>query len=485
MILALDQGTTSSRSILFDRDGNSVAKSQRTFAQHYPLPGWVEHDPEEIWNSQLETIIEVLKISSRPPLAIGITNQRETTLIWERKSGKPIAPAIVWQDRRTAGDCEALAATDDAAWIREKTGLPIDAYFSATKIRWLLANLPGAREAAEQGELAFGTIDTFLLWRLTEGRVHATDVTNASRTLLMDLKTGSWSRELCEVMEVPMALLPEIRPSSASYGETNLFGSSIPIRAMAGDQHAATFGQAGFEPGTAKNTYGTGCFLLLGTGPEIVRSSHGLLSTVAWHIQDRPLNYALEGSVFSAGAAVQWLHEELKIADSPLEVEELAKTVADANGVIMVPAFTGLGAPHWDPHARGTVVGLTRGANRGHLCRAALDAIAFQTADLVRAIEADYGKSLTEIRVDGGGATSDFLMQLQADILGIPVVRPTETETTARGVAFLAGLSIGMWGSLSEVGALWKEERRFEPRELDHDPMESWQRAIERAKGWA
>ncbi len=483
MILALDQGTTSSRSILFDREGNSVVKSQRQFPQHYPHPGWVEHDPEEIWSSQVETIREALSNAQTQPLAIGITNQRETTLIWDRKTGKPIAPAIVWQDRRTASDCEYFEALGLASKIRERTGLPLDAYFSATKIRWLLANVPGARAAAERGELAFGTIDTFLLWRLTEGRVHATDATNASRTLLFDIQTQSWSDDLCEIFDIPKSLLPLVQPSSSYFGETTLFGKSIPIHGVAGDQHAATFGQATFKPGQVKNTYGTGCFLLMLTGDKIVRSTHGLLSTIGWQLNHQPVTYALEGSVFSAGAAVQWLHEELKIAASPQEVEALAQTVPDSDGVVMVPAFTGLGAPHWDPHARGTIVGLTRGSNRAHLCRAALDAIVYQTLDIVRAIEADSKTKLTEMRVDGGGSTSDFLMQLQADVLGIPVVRPTETETTARGVAFLAGLSLGLWGSTEEVGRLWKEQRRFEPRDTVRR-ADDWHRAIERAKDW-
>ena len=487
-ILALDQGTTSSRAILFDHNGNAVQKSQRAFRQIYPKPGWVEHDPVDIWQSQFETAREVIAEFQGDILAIGITNQRETTLIWDRETGAPIYPAIVWQDRRTAIHCEEVASSEHAHRIREATGLPIDPYFSATKIAWILDHVDNARSQANRGRLAIGTVDSYLLWRLTEGQVHATDPTNASRTMLFDLRTGRWSEELCELFGVPMAILPEIRPSSSNFGSTSLFGREIPITGVAGDQHAATYGQACFEANMAKNTYGTGCFLLATTADKIQSSNHGLLSTTAWQLNGQPLQFALEGSIFVAGAAIQWLCDELRIADSPDEVNVLAQSVADTNGVVMVPAFTGLGAPHWDPYARGTILGLTRGSNRNHLCRAVIESIALQTADLVQAMGSDSGVNLTELRVDGGGSQSDFMMQMQADYLGIPVVRPEEIETTARGVAFLAGLAIGFWSNQTEITDLWHEARRFVPA-ISSDEREGkldrWHRAINHAKGWS
>lgn len=480
-ILALDQGTTSTRAILFDAMGNAIKKAQRPLAQHYPQPGWVEHDPAEIWEAQLGTMREAGSGREREIRAIGITNQRESTVIWDRRTGQPVGPVIVWQDRRTAALCDALREQGHAPFIRESTGLELDPYFSATKIAWVLS------QGHDPSNLAFGTVDTFLLWQLTEGYVHATDVTNASRTMLFDLRTGAWSPELCELFGVPMSMLPAIRPSSSIFGMTTLFGGLVPIAAMAGDQHAATFGQACFEPGMAKNTYGTGCFLLANTGTELKYSTHGLLTTTAWKLKDEPTQFALEGSIFVAGAVIQWLCEELQIAESPEAAEVLAQSVASSDGVVIVPAFTGLGAPHWDPYARGTICGLTRGSGRAQICRAAFESIALQTLDLVTAMGADGGVVLTELRVDGGGAGSDYLMQLQADLLGIPVVRPNELETTARGVAFLAGLSTGFWTGLDEIAELCREQRRFEPRmSLDErDAMvATWNRAVTRAKDW-
>ena len=481
-VLALDQGTTSSRAILFDSRGVAVRKAQQPFRQSFPQPGWVEHDPEEIWQTQMQTAREAIRGHEHEVAAIGITNQRETTILWDRRTGEPIAPAIVWQDRRTAAHCEELVIQQKSEFIRSRTGLEIDAYFSATKIAWLLSHV------RDREHLAFGTIDTFLLWRLTSGRVHATDVTNASRTMLFDLTTGGWSPELCDLFGIPVSILPEIRPSSSAFGHTDLLGPEIPITGIAGDQHAATFGQACFHPGMAKNTYGTGCFLLANTGDQPHNSANRLLTTTAWRLADQSTQFAIEGSVFIAGALIQWLCEEMQIASSPAEAERLAQSVETSSGVVIVPAFTGLGAPHWDPHARGTILGLTRGTNRAHVCRAAFEAIALQTCDLVRSMEADFGEPLRELRVDGGGAGSDFLMQLQADLLGIPVVRPDEIETTARGAAFLAGLSVGLWNSTAEIEALWTEDRRFEPAMPDRDQealFTQWERALERSRSWA
>lgn len=450
MILALDQGTTSSRAILFDEAGEIRALAQKEFRQFYPQPGWVEHDPMEIWRTQSETARHA--IGNEQVDAIGITNQRETTVVWDRATGEPIHPAIVWQDRRTAAECDLLKAEGHAEWIAAKTGLIPDAYFSASKLRWLLDHVPGARAKAERGELAFGTIDTWLIWKLTEGERHATDPTNASRTLLFDLHRQAWDDELLKLFDIPRSILPEVLPSAGDFGETTLFGKAIPIRGVAGDQQAALFGQQCLSPGMAKNTYGTGCFLLMHTGENPVRSRNQLLTTAAIGPDDSPA-YALEGSVFIAGAAISWLRDGLKLIQTPEEIEPLARSVPDNGGVYFVPAFAGLGAPHWDPHARGLIHGLTRGTTAGHLARATLEAIAYQTADVLRAMEKDSGIELTQLRADGGAARCDFLLQFQADLLGVPVVRPHVTETTALGAAQLAGLPPGTW----------KAERRFEP----------------------
>lgn len=452
-LLSLDQGTTSSRALLFNDRGVSVKKSQKPFTQYFRQPGWVEHDPQEIWQTQIDCAREAIAGYEAETVAIGIANQRETTVVWNRSTGLPIAPAIVWQDRRTATNCQKLIESGHAEFVRERTGLPIDPYFSATKIAWLLDHIEGARAEAEAGKLAFGTVDTFLLWKLTEGKAHATDPTNASRTLLFDLRSGAWSSDLCELFGIPMEMLPEIRPSSGTFGISPRFGREIPILGVAGDQQAATFGQACFNLGSAKNTYGTGCFLLINTGHEIRPSRHGMLTTAGWKIGESPMHFAMEGSVFMAGASLQWLCEELKIAEDADEVELLARSVSDSGGVVMVPAFAGLGAPHWDSSARGTILGLTRGSGRAEICRAAMDSIVLQTYDLVRAMEEDLGRTVYELRVDGGGAKSDFLMQLQADMLDIPVVRPAETETTSRGAAFWPVLRPG-FGRI---------QRRFRP----------------------
>jgi len=450
MILALDQGTTSSRAILFDEAGEIRALAQKEFRQFYPQPGWVEHDPMEIWRTQSETASHA--IGNEQVDAIGITNQRETTVVWDRTTGEPIYPAIVWQDRRTAAECDRLKAEGRAEWIAAKTGLIPDAYFSATKLRWLLDHVSGARAKAERGELAFGTIDTWLIWKLTEGVRHVTDPTNASRTLLFDLHRQAWDDELLKLFDIPRSILPEVLPSSGDFGETTLFGKAIPIRGVAGDQQAALFGQQCLSPGMAKNTYGTGCFLLMHTGETPVRSQNQLLTTAAISLGDSPA-YALEGSVFIAGAAIGWLRDGLKLIQTAEEIDPLARSVPDNGGVYFVPAFAGLGAPHWDPHARGLIHGLTRGTTAGHLARATLEAIAYQTADVLRAMEKDSGIELTQLRADGGAARCDFLLQFQADLLGVPVVRPHVTETTALGAAQLAGLPPGTW----------KAERRFEP----------------------
>jgi glycerol kinase len=450
MILALDQGTTSSRAILFDEAGEIRALAQKEFRQFYPQPGWVEHDPMEIWRTQSETASHA--IGNEQVDAIGITNQRETTVVWDRATGEPIYPAIVWQDRRTAAECDLLKAEGRAEWIAAKTGLIPDAYFSATKLRWLLDRVPGARAKAERGELAFGTIDTWLIWKLTEGVRHVTDPTNASRTLLFDLHRQAWDDELLKLFDIPRSILPEVLPSAGDFGETKLFGKAIPIRGVAGDQQAALFGQQCLSPGMAKNTYGTGCFLLMHTGETPVRSQNQLLTTAAISLGDSPA-YALEGSVFIAGAAIGWLRDGLKLIQTAEEIDPLARSVPDNGGVYFVPAFAGLGAPHWDPHARGLIHGLTRGTTAGHLARATLEAIAYQTADVLRAMEKDSGIELTQLRADGGAARCDFLLQFQANLLGVPVVRPHVTETTALGAAQLAGLPPGTW----------KAERRFEP----------------------
>ncbi len=488
-LLALDQGTTSSRAIVFDRRGRVVAVAQREFTQHYPQPGWVEHDAEEIWATQLRTAKEALRragTTASEVAAIGITNQRETTVAWDRRTGKPIGRAIVWQDRRTAGFCDHLKARGAESMIRHKTGLVVDAYFSATKLRWLLQHTAGARALAKAGQLAFGTIDSWLLWKLTEGRVHATDVSNASRTMLYDITRGAWDAELLKLFGVPASVLPEVRPSSGHFGETCLLGGSIPISGIAGDQQAALFGQVCTQPGMVKNTYGTGCFMLMHTGTKRIASGHNLLTTVAWQLGDAAPEFAVEGSVFIAGAVVQWLRDGLGIIRKSSEIEALAAQVPDTGGVHLVPAFAGLGAPHWDPHARGLLSGLTRGTTRAHIARAALEGIAFQVADILQAMQADAGVRLRELRVDGGASTNNLLMQFQADLLGVPVVRPQVTETTALGAAYLAGLGVGYWSSPAQIATQWQTERRFEPalkparrREL----MAGWTRALARCRG--
>jgi len=496
LILALDQGTTSSRAIAFGRDGRPVAVAQQPFEQRFPSPGHVTHDPEAIWKSQLEVAQRVVREVGGPEriAAVGITNQRETTIVWDRAAGEPIADAIVWQSRITAPACAALREAGHERLFRERTGLPLDAYFSGPKVAHILDAVPGARARAERGELAFGTVDAFLLWRLTggpRGGVHATDVSNASRTLLFDIHRLRWDEELLGLVGVPAAVLPDIRPTSGAFGETagDLFGRSIPITAMAGDQQAATFGQACFEPGDAKNTYGTGAFLLLNTGATPRASQHGLLSTVGWQLAPgAPATYALEGSVFSAGSAVQWLRDGLEAITAAPDIERLAASVDDTGGVYLVPAFTGLGAPYWDPDARGTIVGITRGTGLAQLARATLEAIAFQVADVLDAMAADAGAGLRALRVDGGAAANDLLLQLQADLLGVPVERPVVAETTALGAAYLAGLAVGYWSGLEDVAANWALDRRFEPS-MSEDRraalLQGWHRAVERSRAWA
>lgn len=466
-ILAFDQGTTSSRSIIFDRDGKILTIAAKEFPQIFPQPGWVEHQPEEIWSSQIGVANEALArigIKASDIAAIGITNQRETTIVWERKTGKPIYNAIVWQDRRTAPDCDELKAAGYEQTFQDKTGLVVDAYFSGTKIKWLLDNIPDARAKAERGELAFGTVDSWLIWQLTQGELHITDVTNASRTLLFNIHTQQWDDELLSILNIPPSLLPQVQSSSQVYGYTapGLFGSRIPIAGIAGDQQAATFGQASLQCGMAKNTYGTGCFMLLNTGNQPMPSHHKLLTTIAWSINGRT-DYALEGSVFIAGAVVQWLRDGLSIIKESADVEQLAGSVPDNGGVYFVPAFVGLGAPYWDSYARGTIVGLTRGSTSAHIARAALESIAYQTADVIEAMGQDSQMALSELRVDGGASRNDLLMQFQADILGVPVVRPQITETTALGAAYLAGLAVGYWQSEAEIVEQWQMEKRFEP----------------------
>ena len=490
-ILALDAGTTSVRALVFDGNAAIVAHAQKEFRQLYPQPGWVEHDPNEIWSAQIGVAHEALAragIAAREVAAIGITNQRETTVVWDRASGEPLCNAIVWQDRRTAGYCDELKAQGREPLITARTGLVLDAYFSGTKLRWMLENVPGAREKAQRGRLAFGTIDTWLAWKLSGG-AHITDPSNASRTLLYDIHACAWDEELLELMRVPHRMLPEVRPSGGVVAETarELFPARIPIAGIAGDQQAALFGQRCIVPGMVKNTYGTGCFMLMHTGERAVPSRNRLLTTAACQSGPRP-EYALEGSVFVAGAVVQWLRDGLGIIKSSEEVERLAATVSDNGGVYLVPAFTGVGSPHWDPYARGMIHGLTRGATAGHIARAALEAIAYQTADVLHAMEADANVRLTELRVDGGAARNDMLMQFQADVLGVPVVRPRVTETTALGAAYLAGLAVGHWKDSGEIASQWQVDRKFEPameRDRAQALMAGWHKAVERAKGWA
>ncbi len=495
-VLSLDQGTTSSRAMLFDRDGQVVASAQREFRQIFPRPGWVEHDATEIWQSQYGVMQEVLarqSVSARQIAAIGIANQRETTVLWERASGLPVAPAIVWQDRRTAGRCTELRAQGWAGEIQQKTGLVLDAYFSATKLQWLLDHVPGARRRAERGELAFGTVDSWLVWKLTGGRVHATDAGNASRTLLFNIHSLQWDDGLLALFDIPRTVLPQVMPSSGVLGETDadLLGVPVRIAGLAGDQQAATFGQACFAPGMAKNTYGTGCFMLMNTGTTPVASQHRLLTTVAWQgsaTAPQRTAYALEGSVFMAGATVQWLRDGLEIIRTAAEVESLAASVPDTGDVYLVPAFAGLGAPDWDSEARGTLVGMTRGTTRAHLARAVLEAIALQVADVFDAMARDSGIALRELRVDGGACRNDLLMQMQADFLGVPVVRPRVTEATARGAACLAGLATGFWQGAEELAAQWVVDQRFEPAlsvEVRALRRARWRQAVERARGWA
>jgi glycerol kinase len=488
-ILALDQGTTSSRAILFDQQGQPVRSAQQEFPQIYPQPGWVEHDPNAIWSSQFSAALKTIEgVSPSQIAAIGITNQRETTLIWDRRTGEPVFNAIVWQCRRTSEMCEALKAEGYDHVIAERTGLVTDAYFSGTKVAWILDNVPGVRARAERGELAFGTVDTYLLWRLTRGAVHATDVTNASRTMLYDIRLGDWSDEILAKLRIPRSLLPEVKPSSAFYGETDLFGGRIPLTGIAGDQQAATFGQICTTPGTVKNTYGTGCFMLMHTGGEAVASKNNLLTTIAATLTDQPTQYALEGSVFIAGAAVQWLRDELRLINDAAESEAAAQSISSTGGVYVVPAFVGLGAPYWDQFARGTIVGLTRGSGRAQIIRATLESIAYQTRDVVEAMHADSALSIQTLRVDGGMVRNNFLMQFQADILGTVVQRPAVTETTALGAAYLAGLGAGFWKSAEELASQWRVEATFEPR-MSADERDSlyagWTRAVERSRGWA
>jgi glycerol kinase len=498
-VIALDQGTTSSRAILFDETGRPVASAQREFQQHYPQPGWVEHDPDEIWRTQRDVAREALRgsgLKAEDVVACGITNQRETTVVWDRQTGQPIHRAIVWQDRRTAAQCAELKEVGAESLVKERTGLVLDPYFSGTKLAWILDNVPGARRRAELGELAFGTVDTWLVWNLSQSRTHVTDPSNASRTLLFNIHMGDWDPELLKLLRVPRAILPDVYPSSHAFGMVapSILGAPVPITGVAGDQQAALFGQGCHRPGMAKNTYGTGCFMLMHTGRKVVHSAHGLLSTAAAQLgravdaRDADMEYALEGSVFIGGAVVQWLRDELGFFEKSQEIEPLAATVLDNGGVYIVPAFAGLGAPHWDPHARGAIIGLTRGSSRAHLARAALESIAFQSADLLDAMQKDAGEKLSELRVDGGAAANDLLMQFQADILGVPVVRPKVLETTALGAAYLAGLHTGVWSSREQIAAQWQMERRFEPRMAPADAsalLSRWHEAVGRSLRWS
>ena len=488
-VLALDQGTTSSRAIVFDEEGRAVSSGQREFRQIFPQPGWVEHDPKEIFTTQRDVAREaVQKAKMSDVMAVGIANQRETTVVWDRQSGEPIHNAIVWQDRRTAAQCAELKQVGAESLVRERTGLVIDPYFSGTKIAWLLDNVPGARARAERGELAFGTVDTWLAWHLTGNRTHVTDVSNASRTLLFNIHMNDWDPELLRLLGVPRAILPDVHPSAHAFGmvPAAVVGKPLLIGGIAGDQQAAMFGQACHRAGMAKNTYGTGCFMLLHTGDKVVSSKSGLISTAC--AQTRGKEYALEGSVFIGGAVVQWLRDGLEFFSSSSEVEKLAASVLDSGDVYLVPAFTGLGAPYWDPNARGSISGLTRGTTRAHIARAALESIAFQSAELLEAMQKDSGEKLSELRVDGGAAANDLLMQFQADLLGVPVVRPKVLETTALGAAYLAGLTVDLWKSRDELASHWKAERRFEPRMSATERetrMARWREAVRRSRNWA
>ncbi len=491
-MLALDQGTTSSRSMLFDKQGNIISVAQKEFKQIFPQPGWVEHDANEIWSTQFGTMAEAVakaQITMKQVAGIGITNQRETTVVWDRKTSQPIYNAIVWQDRRTAAYCDELKAANHAGTIQEKTGLIIDAYFSATKLKWILDNIAGARAKAENGELAFGTIDSWLTWKLTNGEVHVTDVSNASRTMLFNIHSLQWDEELLKLFNIPAAVLPEVKPSSKIYGVTGniIPDSRIPIAGIAGDQQAALFGQLCTQPGMVKNTYGTGCFMLMNTGEKAITSKNNLLTTIAWQV-DGKTEYALEGSVFIAGAVVQWLRDELKIIRTSVEVEKLAAQVQDTDGVYLVPAFAGLGAPHWNQYARGTIFGLTRGSSNAHIARAALDSIAYQTYDVLKAMEADSGISIAELRVDGGATVNNQLMQFQSDILNTKVVRPKVTETTALGAAYLAGLAVGYWKNVNDIQEQWQVDKQFSPvmdEGKRNELVNGWQRAVKASIAWA
>ena len=491
-IMALDQGTTSSRAIIFNRAGDIVAVSQKEFSQIYPQPGWVEHDPQEIWSTQAGVAAEVIAKAGTTGdkiAAMGITNQRETTIVWDRKTGKPLYNAIVWQDRRTSAYCDELRAQGLAEEIRSKTGLILDAYFSGTKVKWILDNVEGARAKANAGELAFGTVDTWLIWNFTKGKLHVTDVSNASRTMLYNIHKQAWDESLLKLMDIPASMLPEVRASSEVYGETEatLTPFKIPIAGIAGDQQAALFGQMCTEPGMVKNTYGTGCFMMLNTGEKAITSANNLLTTIAWRIGNTT-QYALEGSIFIGGAVVQWLRDGLGIIRHSADVEALAASVKDTDGVYMVPAFAGLGAPHWNQYARGTIVGMTRGTKDAHIARAALDSIAYQTMDVLKAMESDAGMKIRELRVDGGATANNLLMQFQADIMETQVIRPKVTETTALGAAYLAGLAIGFWDSIETIRKQWQEDAKFTPS-MDAEKRtaltKDWQRAIRAAKAWA
>ena len=490
-ILSLDQGTTSSRAIVFDSESNPVSVAQKEFEQIFPQPGWVEHDPSEIWSSQVSVAAEAIskyKLNSNDIEAIGITNQRETTIVWDRKTGEPIYNAIVWQDRRTSDYCDELKAQGLENMIREKTGLVIDSYFVATKVKWILDNVEGAKEKAEAGELALGTVDSWLVWNLTDGVSHITDVTNASRTLLYNIHTLAWDEELLDLFKIPKSMLPEVCDSSGDLAITsgNIFSKKIPITGIAGDQHAALFGQMCTQKGMVKNTYGTGCFMLMNIGDKPIVSENKLITTVAWKIGSN-IQYALEGSIFIAGAVVQWLRDGLGIISASHEIEELAGKVKDNNGVYVVPAFAGLGAPHWNQHARGTIVGLTRGSNSNHIARAALESIAYQTCDVVKAMEADSGIKVRELRVDGGATNNNLLMQIQSDLLNTEILKPENTEVTALGAAYLAGLGTGFWKDIDELTSLWKETKSFSPNnETPVDKMISgWQRAVKATNNWS
>ncbi|NOS71289.1 MAG: glycerol kinase GlpK [Verrucomicrobia bacterium] len=493
-ILALDQGTTSSRAMVFDHAGRVVASAQQEFRQIFPRPGWVEHDADEIWRTQRRVAALAMRranLAAKDIAAIGITNQRETTVVWDRTTGKPICNAIVWQDRRTANACDKLKSrrvgrNSYAELIRRKTGLVVDAYFSATKLQWILDNVPGAKTRAKAGELAFGTIDSWLVWNFTGGRCHITDASNASRTMLFNIHTGDWDDDLLRLFGVPRAMLPEVRSSSEVYGETNLLGGAIPIAGIAGDQQAALFGQVCTKPGMVKNTYGTGCFMLMHTGKKPIMSRNKLLTTVAWRIGNQT-EYALEGSIFIAGAIVQWLRDGLGIIKSSHEIEALASQVSDNGGVYLVPALAGLGAPHWDQHARGLMIGLTRGSTRAHIARAALEGIAFQVAEVLIAMQRDSGIRLKELRVDGGACANNLLMQFQSDVLGVPVIRPRVIESTALGAASLAGLAVGFWKNRGELAEQWRADRRFVPKinpTTRRKLLAGWSRALERSRNW-